>query len=261
MKRTKLTALLLTFAMVLSLALAGCGSNNNGTTSTPETSTPAASSATTSTGAASSGATADMTQAAEQLLVDLKGTYEELWPVILDSKYDQTWLDDCKAVVGEQDAEAAAQQMKTACAGKLTGQEAVDAYKKDPDSMAFNCDFTQNVKQFVFDGNKISGLDADGKEVFSHTYKYVEYNADLDFYEYQSEDADSGEFTWFFMRSDTPASTWHIEFRYGSDQDALSEYVTGKYAYWMAAGILTDCSEEDIGKAINLFCEENLKES
>ena len=33
MKRTKLTALLLTFAMVLSLALAGCSSN--GTTSTP----------------------------------------------------------------------------------------------------------------------------------------------------------------------------------------------------------------------------------
>ncbi len=168
MKRTKLTALLLTFAMVLSLALAGC--NSNGTTSTPADSNPAASSTTTSsTGAASSGATADMTQAAEQLLVDLKGTYEELWPMILDSKYDQTWLDDCKAVVGEQDAEAAAQQMKTACMGKLTGQEAVDAYTKDPDSMAFNCEFTQNVKQFVFDGNKISGLDADGKEVFSHT--------------------------------------------------------------------------------------------
>ena len=137
MKRTKLTALLLTFAMVLSLALAGC--NSNGTTSTPADSNPAASSTTTSsTGAASSGTTADMTQAAEQLLVDLKGTYEELWPVILDSKYDQTWLDDCKAVVGEQDAEAAAQQMKTACMGKLTGQEAVDAYTKDPDSMAFN---------------------------------------------------------------------------------------------------------------------------
>lgn len=100
MKRTKLTALLLTFAMVLSLALAGC--NSNGTTSTPADSNPAASSTTTSsTGAASSGTTADMTQAAEQLLVDLKGTYEELWPVILDSKYDQTWLDDCKAVVGE----------------------------------------------------------------------------------------------------------------------------------------------------------------
>ena len=148
MKRTKLTALLLTFAMVLSLALAGCGSSNNGTTSTPETSTPAASSTTTSTGAASSGATADMTQAAEQLLVDLKGTYEELWPVILDSKYDQTWLDDCKAVVGEQDAEAAAQQMKTACAGKLTGQEAVDAYTKDPEQLlsSLNCSCKETCK-------------------------------------------------------------------------------------------------------------------
>ena len=37
MKRTKLTALLLTFAMVLSLALAGCGSNSAEKKETKET--------------------------------------------------------------------------------------------------------------------------------------------------------------------------------------------------------------------------------
>ena len=32
--------------------------------------------------------------AAKQLLVDLTGSYQELWPVILDEKYQQIWIDD-----------------------------------------------------------------------------------------------------------------------------------------------------------------------
>lgn len=33
------------------------------------------------------------------------------------------------------------------------------------------------------------------------------------------------------------ATTWHIEFRYGSDLDALKQYDAGEYAYWLASGI------------------------
>ena len=43
-------------------------------------------------------------------------------------------------------------------------------------------------------------------------------------YIYESDDADSGEFTYFCMAPDTMATTWHIEFRYGSDLDALKQY-------------------------------------
>ena len=45
--------------------------------------------------------------AAKQLLVDLTGSYQELWPVILDEKYRQIWIDDCTELVGEENAEAA----------------------------------------------------------------------------------------------------------------------------------------------------------
>ncbi len=62
-------------------------------------------------------------------------------------------------------------------------------------------------------------------------------------YEFESDDADSGEFTYFFLAPDTSAETYHIEFRYGSDAEALSQYDAGEYAYWVASGISTDCDQ------------------
>ena len=79
-------------------------------------------------------------------------------------------------------------------------------------------------------------------------------------YEFKSEDEDSGEFTYFFIAPDTSASTYHIEFRYGSDEDALKEYFSGEYGYWMASGISTECDQTMIENCIELFCTENLAE-
>ena len=45
---------------------------------------------------------------ADQLLLDVNGTYDELFTVICAPDYDQLWLDDCAALVGEENAEAAA---------------------------------------------------------------------------------------------------------------------------------------------------------
>ena len=61
------------------------------------------------------------------------------------------------------------------------------------------------------------------------------------------------------MCDDTPGTTYHIEFRYGSDLDALKGYVTGKYAYWLAAGIPTDADDTLIKNCIDLFVSENLE--
>ena len=74
---------------------------------------------------------------------------------------------------------------------------------------------------------------------------------------YQSTD-DAGEFTYLLFRDDTMASTYHIEFRYGSDLDALQKYFTGPYAYWLSAGIDADASPETIDSVIDLFVSENL---
>ena len=48
-------------------------------------------------------------------------------------------------------------------------------------------------------------------------------------------------------------TTWHIEFRYGSDLDQLLKYMEGPYAYWLSAGIDADASPETIDSVIDLF--------
>ena len=79
-------------------------------------------------------------------------------------------------------------------------------------------------------------------------------------YEFESDDADSGEFTYFYLAPDTNDTTYHIEFRYGSDADALEKYDAGDYAYWLASGISTEYDEKMVDDCIQLFCEENLSE-
>lgn len=79
-------------------------------------------------------------------------------------------------------------------------------------------------------------------------------------YVYESDDSDSGEFTYFCMAPDTSATTYHIEFRYGSDLDALGKYDAGNYAYWLASGISTGYDQTMIENCIQLFCTENLSE-
>ena len=65
------------------------------------------------------------------------------------------------------------------------------------------------------------------------------------------------DFKYFAFMGDTPAETYHIEFRYGADKEGLASYYDGDYAYWLAAGIPADYSEELITDCINLFVDEN----
>lgn len=204
--------------------------------------------------------TAEDTAAAEQLLVDLTGGYQELWPVILDDQYTQLWLDDCAALVGEENARAAYEKLSSMVTGTIYGEEAVQAYANG--GGAYDCSFTEGLVTLEFDGaaSIIKGYDAEGNELFSHTYHYIGMEEIRGLYVYESDDEDSGEFTYFCLAPDTSDTTYHIEFRYGSDLDALGRYDAGNYAYWLAAGISTDCDQAMIEKCIELFCNENLSE-
>ena len=126
------------------------------------------------------------------------------------------WLDDSAAIVGDDNAEAAVEKMSSMVTGTVTGEEAVETYKDG--NMAYDCDFLQDVDQFTFDGTTISGSDKDGKELFKHTYHYEGMEETRGLYIYESDDADSGEFTYFCIAPDTMDTTWHIEFRYGINQ-------------------------------------------
>ena len=201
--------------------------------------------------------------AAEKLLEDVSGTYDALFPVITSPDYDQIWLDSCAAVLGDEAAPAAVEALKAACNGTIYGQDAIGAYGDGSNGAQFDCLFINGPAQIVFEGKKISGLDETGATVFSHEYSFVEpasIAGMMNGYLYRTEDADAGEFEYFFLLPDTPDTTFHTEFRYGSDPEALMLYNDGPYAYWLAAGIPADRDEQMVQNVIDLFCTENLAE-
>ena len=205
----------------------------------------------------------DDAAAAAQLLEDVKGTYVPLFPVITAPEYDQLWLDPCVEAVGEEAAPAVAEMLKTACSGTIYGQEAVDAFGDGSNGAQFDCAFINGVDTITFDGATISGT-LEGNEVFRHEYAYVgplSLGGMMDGTLYETADADAGEFKYFYMMPDTPATTYHLEFRYGSEVDALTQYNAGPYAYWLAAGFPADADQAMIENVIALFCEENLAEA
>ena len=253
MRQKRICSLLLALVLSLSL-LTGCGGNRaaedaqqSGQSEEPEITENEVS-------------TDENAAAAQQLLVDLTGTYQELWPVILADEYQQTWLDDCAALVGEENAQAAYDKLASMVTGTVYGEEAVAAYANG--GGAYDCSFTEGLSTLEFDGanSTIKGYGADGSELFSPTYHYVGMEEIRGLYEYESDDADSGEFTYFCMAPDTNTTTYHIELRYGSDLDALGQYDAGNYAYWLASGISTDYDQAMIENCIQLFCTENLSE-
>lgn len=128
-------------ALALSVSLlAGCGSTAG---SAAASSSAAGSTAVSAVSEAASSEAADENEAAAaQLMKDLTGSYQELWPVILADEHTQTWLDDCTALVGEDNAEG-----------------------------AYFCGFTQGLATLTFDGENsvISGTDKDGSTLFSHS--------------------------------------------------------------------------------------------
>lgn len=257
MKQRKFASSFLAFVMVLSLTVGCRGISISASEAQQPTSTVTDESITGANTEQESEAEENQA-AAERLLLDLEGTYQELWPVVLADEYHQVWLDASAELVGEENAEGAVEMLASMVTGTVTGEEAVEAYKDG--SMAYCCEFLQDVEQFTFDGSTISGVDGEGNELFSHSYHYVGMEEIRGLYVYESDDADSGEFTYFCMAPDTMETTWHIEFRYGSDLDALGQYDAGDYAYWLASGISVDHTEEDVKNSIILFCTENLSE-
>ena len=243
MKQKKILTLFLTIAMSFSM-LVGCGNSTSAESKGTATVTE-------STNTTDKKQKTDENQdAAKQLLVDLTGSYQELWPVILD----------CTELVGEENAEAAYEKLASMVSGTIYGEEAVEAYKDG--NGVYDCSFTEGVNKLEFDGSDsvIKGYDSEGREIFSHTYHYVEIEEVRGLYEFKSDDADSGEFTYFCIAPDTNDTTYHIELRYGSDLEALGKYDEGDYAYWLGSGISTDYDQTMVENCIELFCKENLSE-
>ena len=208
-------------------------------------------------------AKSDETAEAAALLEAVKGTYEALFPVITDPQYDEIWLAPCVEMMGDEMGPTVAELLKAACNGTIYGQEAIDAYGDGSNGAQFDCLLINGVSNITFDGNQISGVNENGETVFSHAYAYagkLSLGGMMEGYLYETADEDAGEFRYFFMMPDTPATTYHLEFRYGSNVDDLTKYNDGPYAYWLAAGFPVDADEAMTEDVIDLFCDENLAE-
>ena len=72
---------------------------------------------------------------------------------------------------------------------------------------------------------------------------------------FQAQTKTKDEFKYVFLCPDTPATTYHIEFRYGSDLTELLKLNTGKYANWVGSGILkfTDREKQQMIKTASLY--------
>ncbi|GEM_PF-2801062 len=195
----------------------------------------------------------------------LTGTYQPFFKDgVFLPKYDNIWHDYCAAVVGEETASMWVNILKNSMSGTLYGKEAVEKYKASPESIQFNCGFINDVDRITINGSQISGTDKQGNLLFSHTYHYYDTLDSTDFpgftFDIFETNEENGEFKYFAFAPDTPSSTYHIEFRYGSNVDEILSLVGGKYAYWLGAGIREQDLKDDVTteRVIALFCTENM---
>lgn len=198
-------------------------------------------------------------------------TYTNLFSVILDGQYDAIWHDYCAAVVGAEQADAIVQMLKGAISADIYGPDAVAAYASG--GYAFDCFFINGAERFTFrpdlsatitltDGTEETWqYEALGTYVMgvdeTMQYQGMEISMATEGQLYKSTEP-AGEFTYFFFMPDTMETTYHLEFRYGSDLDALMGYMKGPYAYWLAAGIDESADADTIRRVIALFCLENM---
>ena len=166
----------------------------------------------------------------DEFLSQLEGSYVELFPELGKDEYHEKWVTHVEPIVGEAATEETIAFLLNMCTAEIYGDEAVEAYK-NPDDIRFDCYFLGGVDKFTISGNVISGVDENGKEVFSHTYSPFENKEDTGFLYYKTEDEDAGQFTYFAFAPDTPESTYHIEFRYAESVDDLQSWFEGSYAY------------------------------
>jgi hypothetical protein len=203
------------------------------------------------------------------LLNGLAGSYRQGFGpdsngAMLEERYGHYWHDYAAAVVGTAAADAMVAGLQGSVSGGLYGPAAITQYTEHPDSMQFFCGFRDlgdGLSTLTFNGTQISGFDADGTQLFTHSYRYIgkrPTDSGFDFYILESLDQNSGEYTYFTMREDTPDTTYHTEFRYGSNLADLLEFMTGDYAYWLACGISADADETMMEQVISLFVLENL---
>ena len=171
MKNKKVMSLYLAVSVLTALVVSGCSNTadsekaeqKNSTDVSVEENTENVDEASAEESSESEETSEDKEAEAQQLLMDLTGSYEELWPVILADEYQEQWVSDCAELVGKENAQASYEKLISMVTGTIYGEEAAKAYADG--SGVYDCDFLQGVAELEFDGDtsEIRGYDKDGK--------------------------------------------------------------------------------------------------
>ncbi len=214
--------------------------------------------------------------AADSAFTNVTGTsgereYKGLFnPVLLKSEYDSIWTKYVKQVLGTDDETTiatAVSSLKSSISQPLYGQAALDAgqggfccelipedtvLKFSTADSKYTLTVGEKAYTYTFLGTATIGADDNWAAVGAAGF--TGYETEI----YKASGSNNGEFTYLVLLDDTPETTYHIEFRYGSDLTSLYQMLTGKYALWLAAGIPTNADATMIENVIRLFVTENL---
>lgn len=194
----------------------------------------------------------------DDFLSSIEGTYDELFTreAALNPKYDKAWVDACDKLTEMDNGVEIANITKTWVSGTLIGEEAVKIYK-GKELFFMNTSFRNNIAELTIKGNNISGKAKEGKEIFSHEYRFLEYNQKIKGNIYKSVGEHADGFMYVVVLSENSEKLPYIKFRYGDSLKELKEEYKGKYAYWMAYGIVRG-DESHVVQSIQDFCKNEL---
>ena len=212
-------------------------------------------------------AQAEETITGDTFLSQIIGTYLPLFEgATLNHEYDHYWHDYAAAVVGASTADDVVAYVKSSINAPGYGEQAT--------APNFYCGFIDDVTAITFggeDGKTVTYTMADGSSA-TYTYAFVrdgaargtygEYEMAMDGYLYQAQEEHAGVFQYLLMFPDTPATTYHLEFRYGDTEENVENLLEGPYAYWVGSAIessaLSEENEDTLQSVISLFVVENL---
>ena len=121
-------------------------------------------------------AEADPGSGVDTLLNEFQGTYTALFPVFRDDRYDAMWEKSLSEYAGvdAENAETVKDAFLSVYESDIHGEEAQKKAEEEPGWFMFDCSFAGGVDSMTFEGNTISGVDADGNEIFNNTYEYFD---------------------------------------------------------------------------------------
>ena len=101
----------------------------------------------------------------EDFLSKIQGSFIELFPEFAKEEFHDYWIECISKYEADPDmAEVFYQMLVGACMGKLRGQEAIDFYSKNPESVVFDCFFEDGVAKITIKKKVLKKLKV-GKKV------------------------------------------------------------------------------------------------